>query len=482
MPGVGVGRAAAVRVPGAPRATVVAAPAASGSDDDHVNPECPVRESSPDFDRARVVSVPGPDETFSEAASSVIVDQLISSVNMSVPQFRAFLNLLPSAVVVAGRAGKIALVNDAATRFFGYSIREMEGFLGATALDGAAVRGMQVTALMPPEIGFVHHRFMQTRQDSGEQRISRIPRPVVVKIRRDPFKDPIDHRKFSEDRKKFSELMYVKSWYTQDEFMTAENKEFTPQEGFKYISASMSLGEIKLGGEPFYVAFFDTSIMDRRRASVATRIAADVVGDAGALSHLTRGESDTFSKMFPNVVMIMVDIVGSTAKIKDQPVQEIFRDLNSLFGDFDQIVSRYPEAVKVKTTGDGYILGVGLTCTGAECPSLEERAMASVKLAGELAGAAKRHTLCGHPVEVRVGAHLGPVMGGILGSTKKVFDVLGSTVSIAARMESTGVPGKVQISKELRAALSAAEKLKFDRHENTAIRSSEYTGETYLSK
>ncbi len=428
-----------------------------------------------------VSSIPGPDD-FTDGASSSVVDKVISNVQMSVAQFRAFLNLLPSAVIVADRKGGISIVNDAATRFFGYSIREMEGFSGATVLRGHETRGMQVTALMPPEIGFVHHRFMASRLDSGEQRISRIPRPVVAKIRRNSTQYPIDHRHLSRARQKFSERMYLRSLYTQDDFMTAENTQFTPQEGFKYISALMSLGELKLGGEPYYIAFFDTSVMDRRRASVATKIAADAVGDASALSHITRGDSETFSKIFPDVVMIIVDIVGSTLKIIDQPVRTIFRDLNALFADFDATLVRYSEAVKVKTTGDGYILGVGLTCTEAVCTSLAERTLAAVNLAQELVVVAQRHSLCGHAITVRVGAHLGPVMGGILGTTKKTFDVLGSTVSLAARMESTGVPGKVQISKEVWAALGDTDKAKFARHLNPAIRPTEYTGETYLSK
>jgi len=429
-----------------------------------------------------------PERALSDASS--IVAQVIKNVQMSVSQFRAFLNLLPSGVIVASKNGKISLVNEAAAEMFGYKVREMQAeYLSNRSM----IRGLSILALMPPEIANIHHFFVKARMESGEHRITKTPRDVIIKVRQDQAKVPFAHKDLSDEAKEFSEELYVKELYTNMDIMIPTSTHFTKEEGFVFTSAQMTLGEITLGGERYFIAFFDRSAVERRRASLATRIAADAIGNKDAFSHLMDKKlGDTnFAKEYPEVAVVFVDVVGSTAKIKKQDVKVVFEDLNSLLSDFDQILSQHSTAIKIKTSGDGYIFAVGLNPYDEQGDSLcssqrfSNEATVAVAIGRQIIDVAKRHTLCEHRVEVRVGIHVGSVMAGVLGSTKKVFDILGDTVSLAARMESSGVPGKIQISETTWARLGTLDQETFEGHpssDNPKIRTSEYTGTLYLSK
>jgi len=428
------------------------------------------------------------DSPVSDSPSSTL-SHMFSNVQMTISQFRSFLNLLPTAVVVANRSGKITLVNEAASKFFGYTVYEMEGFPQARHLRTPTVQGLSITALMPPEIAQIHHFFISARMESGEHRIGKSPRDVVVKIRKDSSKTALAHETLSEEALQFSEEMQFKQLYTSTRFMTPTNPKFTQEEGFEFALAQMTLGEISLGGEDFYIGFFDNSVADRRKASMATRIAADAIGNTEALDYLLEGgANEDFAQEFQNVAIVFVDVVGSTVKIVGQPVQKVFADLNSLFSHFDNIVGQFPTATKIKTTGDGYIFTVGLDAGSQQ--SLSPRsspsdfsieASTAVAISRKLIEISKHHTLCENLVDIRVGIHFGPVMAGLLGTTKRVFDILGDSVSIAARMESTSQAGKIQISESTYKGLDSIDQKAFVRHENIKLRSSEYSAPVYLS-
>ncbi|MBP6216975.1 MAG: hypothetical protein KA436_00135 [Oligoflexales bacterium] len=419
------------------------------------------------------------------------VDATIRDVRMSLYQFRAFLNLLSSAVVVATKGGKIAVVNDAASALFKYPVGILEGDQRLIRLSRCERSGMFVTSLMPREIAHIHHLLMERRIQSGEQRIGKAPRKVVIKVRQDPDVPISKMKDIPEPIRLLGERIHLRSDYANEQFMRVSS--FQEEEGYAFREAMMTLGEIRIAEESYFIAFFDTSslaaALSARRASFASKLAADAVGDRGMATALMSSSLDSargsreVASLRPRKAdgsVIFVDIVGSTVAMCGRDPDEVFGDLNQLYEKFDQVVLSTPSALKIKVTGDGYIVGVGLS-EGASASSFAESASTAVEMGRRFLEIAKVQNLCGRPVELRVGIHSGPIMIGILGTTKKTMDILGSTVSVAARMESKGLRGQIQLSGEVHRHLAPSLKALFRVRHDHGVRQEEFNGEVFIS-
>lgn len=420
--------------------------------------------TSPTAAAALTAISPTPDDHDERVTAASDMFDMLKGVSMSVLQFRVFLNLIPSGVIIASRQGKITIVNESAAQLFKYSVREMEGYMGAKPKPG-----LWITDLMPPEIAHIHHMFMKNRIETGEQRIRKSPRKVVVKVRISEQKlKPVARKHLDEDAVDRADAIYLYSHYSNDEFMIAKNTAWTQEPGFEFRIAHMTLGELRLGEEPFFVAFFDTSPADRQRAAIITDIAAGAIGcpteSVGTLLP---------PKLYPCVTVVFVDIVGSTRITKGKDPVEVFSDLNAIFGLFDSIVGKYPTATKIKCIGDGYLFVCGFN-------DLLSHAIAALEIAHMLLKSSKDSRLCGHPIKLRIGAHTGPVMAGIIGTSKPSLDIIGETVSVASRMESTGTDGHIQITKATYDFLPGVAQSKFKQHTNPRIKPEEYTGLVYI--
>jgi len=118
--------------------------------------------------------------------------------------------------------------------------------------------------------------------------------------------------------------------------------------------------------------------------------------------------------------------------------------LDELFTRFDElaIVLRVE---KIKTIGDAY-----MAVAGAPVPRADH-AMAAVDLArGMLFALADSRLRWEVPLELRIGLASGPVVGGVIGQRRILFDLWGDTVNIASRMQSSGVEGRIQVAQSTR--------------------------------
>lgn len=157
---------------------------------------------------------------------------------------------------------------------------------------------------------------------------------------------------------------------------------------------------------------------------------------------LKRGET-AIADSFPQVTVLFADLCDFTDfAIRTTPV-EVVRQLNQIFSLFDRLAEQHG-LEKIKTIGDAYMV-VG----GAPTPR-EDHARAVAEMALDMVQAVERHAA---GFRLRVGMHSGPVVAGVVGTTKFAYDLWGDTVNTASRMESHGLPGAVHLSSDSAALL-----------------------------
>ena len=143
---------------------------------------------------------------------------------------------------------------------------------------------------------------------------------------------------------------------------------------------------------------------------------------------------------FDDVTLMFADIVEFTRLSASMSPHELVGVLNEVFTVFDGLVDRYG-LEKVKTIGDAYMVVGGMT-DGADDHTTRVTAMA-LDLAESVARIEAAARL---DITFRIGIHCGPVVAGVIGTKRFIYDIWGDTVNLASRMESHGVPGRVQVT------------------------------------
>jgi len=160
-----------------------------------------------------------------------------------------------------------------------------------------------------------------------------------------------------------------------------------------------------------------------------------------AIAERLKSESRPIADGFQDVSVLFADIVGFTKLSERLSPQELVERLNELFSAFDDLLDRLG-LEKIKTIGDAYMVVGGLNGGKDHALALAELALDMLVRIRELSAG------YGEDFSVRIGIHSGPVVGGVIGKKKFIYDVWGDTVNVASRMESTGAPGEIQISNE----------------------------------
>jgi class 3 adenylate cyclase len=161
---------------------------------------------------------------------------------------------------------------------------------------------------------------------------------------------------------------------------------------------------------------------------------------------LNRGEKDiTFT--VPSATIIFIDIVKFSEYSASLTPQEIMGNLSVVFASFDTIISKYPIITKIKLIGDVYMAAAGLFVPEDTNP--QTHAEATVKFGIDCISELEDINMkLNASLEVRVGINTGgPLLAGVLGTDKPTFDIIGDPINIASRLQSTDIPGKIQISK-----------------------------------
>ncbi len=148
----------------------------------------------------------------------------------------------------------------------------------------------------------------------------------------------------------------------------------------------------------------------------------------------------------PAASVLFADIVDFTPYAARLPAREVVRLLDGVFSTLDDLVDEHG-LEKVKTIGDAYMVAAGVPTPRPD----HAHALAAFALAASDRFATQRGLW--PALQLRIGIGSGPVVAGVIGRRRFLYDLWGDTVNTASRMESHGLPGRIQIDDETRRLL-----------------------------
>ncbi len=179
----------------------------------------------------------------------------------------------------------------------------------------------------------------------------------------------------------------------------------------------------------------------------------------GPIAERLKASDQTIADGFADVTVMFADIVNFTQVAANMSPSQVFAMLNRIFSAFDELAEQFG-LEKIKTIGDAYMIAGGIN------QNIDDYTAAIVDMA-----IAMRDLLCrdfsinAQHLEIRVGIGTGPVVAGVVGKKKFIYDLWGDTVNIASRITSEGVPGMIQCDSQTYRRLQHS----FDFHEPQTI-------------
>lgn len=185
----------------------------------------------------------------------------------------------------------------------------------------------------------------------------------------------------------------------------------------------------------------DALLLNILPAEIATRLKAE--------------EKEPLVDAHECVSVLFADLSGFTDISRKLSAVELVKLLNDLFSRFDKLAEKHG-AEKIKTIGDAYMVAAGLNGSVADhAENVADLALGMQKAFGEFRIQNKVD------LKLRIGVHSGAVIAGVIGKQKFSYDLWGDTVNVASRMESEGIPDKIQISAETRQMLPGNYQISF---------------------
>jgi len=220
------------------------------------------------------------------------------------------------------------------------------------------------------------------------------------------------------------------------------------------ICASMAVTLLALGGIGALIAyrlerqarqsFLQRAVIERQVSELAAEKARAEelllnVLPASIAERLKQGQRP-IADGFPKVSVLFADIVGFTKMSERVTPQQLVERLNRIFSSFDDLADKL-KLEKIKTIGDAYMVAAGLHSHEYDhAQTIAEMALGMQRRAAEFGREFSED------LSIRIGIHTGPVVAGVIGKRKFIYDVWGDTVNTASRMESHGEPGMIHVT------------------------------------
>ena len=230
-----------------------------------------------------------------------------------------------------------------------------------------------------------------------------------------------------------------------------------PEEFFTKIKAISDSGsteslEVSTGGRTFsllvvgvfefgFINLYGTEItatLELEDAHKANELLLLNILPASIADRLKKGEG-LIADRFEDMSVLFADVVGFTQISRNMSPSDLVKMLNHVFSLFDRVAERLA-LEKIKTIGDAYMVAGGLGTDGqGDAEKLADMGLEMLELL------AKYREESGVDLQVRIGMHTGPAVAGVVGLKKFIYDIWGETVNTASRMESHGVPNRIQV-------------------------------------
>ncbi|MGB3694689.1 MAG: adenylate/guanylate cyclase domain-containing protein [Spirulinaceae cyanobacterium] len=181
-----------------------------------------------------------------------------------------------------------------------------------------------------------------------------------------------------------------------------------------------------------------------------------------SIAERLKQNQDNIADRFDSATVLFADLVDFTPLSSQVSALELVNLLNQIFSSFDKLTEKYG-LEKIKTIGDAYMVAGGL-------PIPKE---SHVEAIADLALDIQKFVDCfsseqGEKFQIRIGINTGPVVAGVIGTKKFIYDLWGDTVNIASRMESQGISGRIQVTAATYECLK--HKYKFESRGTVAIK------------
>jgi adenylate cyclase len=207
----------------------------------------------------------------------------------------------------------------------------------------------------------------------------------------------------------------------------------------RWFSATMLALNVVVGGA---VVFTLLAVFARQRQDAQERADTLLLNILPrSIAEKLKANPQTIADAFTSASILFADVVDFTPMAERVSPRQVVEMLDRLFGHFDTLADRYG-LEKIKTIGDCYMVAAGIPSPRPD----HAQSLAQVGL--DMLEAVREHGALGSlGLELRIGINSGPVVAGVIGRKRFLYDLWGDAVNIAGRMQTEGTPGRIQITR-----------------------------------